>query len=183
MMKVNNLVLLATVLFSAMPLVSLAEYKTPKLAVTDQFNLDSKSTNSYMDHRGFMVLEASSYYQAVSPSELLQPKFDKTKLITKTMKLRDKVKKNLSDINIKDAKSTLALKKWNDFEPKIKRIIKKEKELDELLDYISRLKKVSTKRKDSPNTIRRAANGKSTQTSEISCSKKTVAYRWPRNCS
>lgn len=177
-MNINNLFLLTISLLSTMPLVLFAETKLPESSVKVHFKINSTNANSYASANGFKVIDAGSYYQAMMPTATLQPSLVKTK----TMKLRDKIKKNMNDIDTKETKSVLALKKWNDFVPKIKRIIKKEKELDELLDYMSRLKKVSTQRKDAPGRFRNTVNGESHQTPSISCSKQMTAYSWPRKC-
>lgn len=65
-----------------------------------------------------------------------------------------------------------ALKQWQSMEPKLQSVIQKERELNELLDYIKRLKNIAAKQP------------KSTIISQRQCNKtQPNTYRWPReNC-
>lgn len=179
-MKRKNMILITTGIFFCLPQLSVAEYKTPSFLMNNQEQ--NRGTKDFDRGDGFKVLDASSYYDAMTPTMLLQSQYKKPETVTETMKLRDKIKENLKKIDLKEKQSALALKKWNDFEPKIVKIIKKEQELDELLNYISRLKKVSSKRMDPPSLVRNGVDGVKTDSPE-SCLKASTAYSWPRRCS
>lgn len=182
-MKQKNRRLITLGLFFCLPQFSFADYNlgesSPPSTVTSVNHVQSMSVDNYVQNNNFKVLSADNYYKPLPPSVMIHDQYQRPEVVTETMRFKKKIEKTLSKIDMKKKQSELALKEWKSLEPKISKIIKKEKELDELLDYMVRLKKVTSKRKQSPNTIRDVMNGQRNRATEVSCNE----YSWPKKCS
>lgn len=72
-----------------------------------------------------------------------------------------------------DKAATQAFSTWQNMQPKLQALLKKEQELAELVDYMSRLKNVSQTRLPAPKELTLPARDEACDTADH-------AYRWPR---
>jgi len=147
MLKLKKILFIASTLCLSMPLATYAEYK-------------EVSMNKSLLNGGFSVIGVDSYYQPASFDTLFtKPVIQKQ---TDGMKLKGSVDALLSQADKKNKQTAVILEKWDEYKPKLDGIIRKEKQLDELLDYMARLKKVTQFQKKAPNFARLSTDKKKT---------------------
>lgn len=91
-------------------------------------------------------------------------------------KLMNKALKTLNAMPTQSDSAQQALLEWQNMQPKLQALLKKEQELNELVDYMSRLKHVSQTRLETPQELKRQANAPTGE-----CNSHDHAYRWPRS--
>jgi hypothetical protein len=175
-MTYKNITAFSATLILILPLALFAENKGPEslpiekayspmqLKVITIDSLLSKNNPQFIDaDSAYKIFETDAYFK--NAHEVI----NSSKNPTETIALLNKLKMNLEQINRDHPQTASILKQLHDYKPKLLAIIQKEKQLDELLDYITRLKKVASTRKDSP--VAHQSNCSQTKGS---------SYQWPK---